>query len=222
MREKAEAFNVEAEKSKRRLEESKEEPRTPEVKLRPRSPLAPRKRKRDMADDLAEKDEEPKSENKTASFDWTPGEGKHGAVRMSQSKANHPKNIAFFGGMRHPAKAVEQLPTVQALGLRMRAAWEKFVRLHSRVLETAETYGTKEVKVHEDLVNKWREELRRLWGTEPAPSVRLKEQGTYQTQVDFRLLRSWQERSGDPGYRAEDQDLQHFSPDGGRGGEDGG
>ena len=27
---------------------------------------------------------------------------------------------------------------------------------------------------------------------------RLKEQGTYQTQVDFRLLRSWQERSGDP------------------------
>ena len=197
LREKAEAFNVEAEKSKRRLEESKGEPRTPEVKLRPRSPSAPKKRKRDMADDLAAKDEEP-SEKKTASFGWTPGEGKHGAVRMSQSKANHPRNIAFFGGMRHPAKAVEQLPTVQALGLRMRAAWEKFVRLHSRVLETAETYGTKEVKVHEDLVTKWREELRRLWGTKPAPSVRLKEQGTYQTQVDFRLLRSWQERSGDP------------------------
>ena len=57
LREKAEAFNVEAEKSKRRLEESKDEPRTPEVKLRPRSPSAPRKRKRDMADDLAAKDE---------------------------------------------------------------------------------------------------------------------------------------------------------------------
>ena len=83
-------------------------------------------------------------------------------------------------------------------GFPSREAWEKFVRLHSRVLETAETYGTKEVKVHEDLVTKWREELRRLWGTKPAPSVRLKEQGTYQTQVDFRLLRSWQERSGDP------------------------
>eukprot|EP00434_Breviolum_minutum_P034288 symbB.v1.2.030341.t1/scaffold3410.1/size62789/2 len=170
LREKAEAFNVEAEKSKRRLEESKDEPRTPEVKLRPRSPSAPRKRKRDMADDLAAKDEP--NEKKTASFGWTPGEGKHGAVRMSQSKANHPRNIAFFGGMRHPAKAVGQLPTVQALGLRMRAAREKFVRLHSRVLETAETYGTQEVKVHEDLVTKWREELRRLWGTKSAPSER--------------------------------------------------
>ena len=198
LREKAEAFNAETAKVKKRMEETEENPKTPKIKLTPRTPSTPRKRRREEEEEMMEKEETAKAETKTTSFSWTPGEGKHGAVRASQAKASHPKNIAFFGGMRHPAKSVEQLPTVQSLGVRMRAVWEKFVRLHSRVLETAETYTTKEVKVHEDLVDKWREELRRLWGTKPAPSLRLKEQGVYQTPVDFRLLRSWQERAGDP------------------------
>ena len=190
LREKAEAFNAETAKVKKRMEETDENPKTPKIKLTPRSPSAPRKRRREEEEERTEEGENVETRTKTTSFGWTPGEGKHGAVRASQSKASQPKNIAFFGGMRHPAKSVDQLPTVQSLGVRMKAVWEKFVRLHARVLETAETYGTKEVKVHQDLVDKWREELRRLWGTKPAPSLRLKEQGVYQTPVDFRLLRS--------------------------------
>ncbi len=202
LRDKADGYDKEAERAKERMKADKaREPTTPKIRLRPRSPGAPKK-KRKAEDELAESEDEKKETKKEeaqpSSFGWTPGEGKHGTVRISQAKTNHPRNIAFFGGMGHPAKAVEQLPTVQALGVRMSAAWDKFVRLHPRVLETAETYGTKEVKVHEDLVDRWREELRKLWGTKPAPSVRLKEPEEYQTPVDFRLLRSWQERSGDP------------------------
>lgn len=128
------------------MEETDENPKTPKIKLTPRSPSAPRKRRREEEEERTEEGENVETRTKTTSFGWTPGEGKHGAVRASQSKASQPKNIAFFGGMRHPAKSVDQLPTVQSLGVRMRAVWEKFVRLHSRVLETAETYGTKEVK----------------------------------------------------------------------------
>ena len=215
LREKAENYDKEAERAKERLREQKgEEPTTPKTRLRPASPEGAPKKKRKAEREKEKSDEErttTKEAVQSSSFGWTPGEGKHGAVRMSQAKANHPRNIAFFGGMRHPAKAVEQLPTVQALGLRMSAAWDKFVRLHSRVLETAETYGTKEVKVHEDLVDRWREELRKLWGTKPAPSIRLSEPGKYQTPVDFRLLRSWQERSGDPETEVPDW-LEHGCP----------
>ena len=195
MKEQAETYETEGKEAVDRLRKQQDrEIKTPEARKRPTSPMgAPRKKAK-----VAEEEKEMPSEAKAPSFNWAAGQGKHGSARASTSKASHPKHIAYYGGMRHPAKAVEQLPTVQALGVRMGAAWDKFVKQHKDVLETAETYGTKEVVVHEGLVEKWRVELKKLWGTKPPPSLRLKEKDAYESPVDWRMLRSWAERSGDP------------------------
>ena len=195
MKEQTETYEAEGKEAVDRLRKQQDkEVRTPETRKRPTSPMgAPRKKPK-----VTEEEKEAAGEPKAPSFNWAAGQGKHGSARASTSKASHPKHIAYYGGMRHPAKAVEQLPTVQALGVRMGAAWDKFVKQHKDVLETAETYGTKEVLVHEGLVEKWRIELKKLWGTKSPPSVRLKEKDAYESPVDWRMLRSWAERSGDP------------------------
>ncbi len=136
-------------------------PMTPPTTAAPSSPRgAPRKRRKD------EEEEGGVAEcgggQASSSYSWKAGQGKHGAVRESRAKAALPKNVAFVGGMRHPQRAVEQLPTVQALGLKVGGVWERFSRENPKVLETAETYGTKEVKIHHDLVEKWGAELRKL------------------------------------------------------------
>ena len=163
-------------------------PMTPPTRT---APSSPRKRR-------VEPEEEEAEEPASSSYAWVGGQGKYGAVRESRAKSALPKNVAFVGGMRHPQKAVEQLPTVQALGLKVNGAWERFVKENPKVLETAETYGTKEVTVHQHLVEKWRAELKKLLGARPEKTVKLVEKDVYQTPVDTKLFSAWQSRSGDP------------------------
>ena len=166
-------------------------PTTPPRSTVAGSPWAPRKRKRDEVDG-----EEEGADNSAAA--WSGGRGRYGLVREGGARKDGPKNLAFVGGMRNPLKSVEGLPTVEALGMRINGAWNSFLKKHPGAVLLAETYGTKDPQIDEEILNKWKEELSRIVGARPKPKVELREAELYRSPVDVNLLQAWSRRSGDP------------------------
>ena len=129
---------------------------------------------------------------------WIEGRGKYGMVREGKGNSDIPKNAMYVGGMRNPAKAVRGLPTLENLGKRVNASWQAFVKRHPEALNLAESYGTQEVQVSEQVKEKWKEELKRLTGCRGKQRVVLKEKEIYTTPIDTDLLEAWVRRAGDP------------------------
>ena len=165
-------------------------PTTPPRSTSSMSTWAPRKRRREGDDG--------EGEAGPSASEWIGGRGKYGLIRESTSKKDCPKNLSYVGGMRNPLKAVEGLPTVCALGTRVNGAWDAFLKRHPEATLLAETYGTKEPQINEEILEKWRGELMRLFGARPKPKVELKEVDMYQSPVDVNLFQAWSRRSGDP------------------------
>ena len=165
-------------------------PTTPPRSTTSLNTWAPRKRSRE------EVDGDEGQENAAAT--WTGGRGRYGLLRESGTKKDGPKNLSFIGGMRNPLKTVEGLPTVGALGMRINGAWDSFLKKYPDAVLLAETYGTQEPQINEEVLNRWREELARIVGARQKPKVELKEAEIYKTPVDLNLLQAWSRRSGDP------------------------
>ena len=131
---------------------------------------------------------------------WQGGEGKYGMAKQPKSR-KHLDNLKVsltVGGMRDPHTAISKLPNVLNLGLKVQAAWDRFVRTKRSAWETAETYGTKECSLDKDVVAAWKVELKRIFGAKGAAAVKLKSPNEYRTPVDVELFEAWQRRSGDP------------------------
>ena len=155
---------------------------------------APKKKRK--TEDLSHSESE--KEEATGSTSWIGGRGKYGMVRESKSKSDLPRSATFVGGMRDPLKSVNGLPTVKALGERVRQRWQTFITKFPEVMETAETYGTDLCKIHHDAVDEWRKILASTFGESRHKQVFLRPAGAYQTPLDVELLRAWRDRAGDP------------------------
>ena len=131
---------------------------------------------------------------------WQGGEGKYGMAKQPKSRKHLDslKVSLTVGGMRDPHSAIGKLPNVLNLGLKVQAAWDRFVRSWRRAVETAEAYGTKECALDKEVVAAWKVELRRIFGAKGAAAVKLKTPNEYKTPVDVELFEAWQKRSGDP------------------------
>ena len=166
-------------------------PVTPPRRAPPSSPQGAPRKKRRMEE---EEDEAPGS---SSGLVWTGGRGKHGMIKESKARRDLPQNLAFVGGMRNPARAVESLPTVQSIGQRIHQRWEDFVMEYPEVLKTAESYGTAKCKVEVRAVEAWAETLKEMFGP---PETKRKERDPmdYHTPMDTELVSSWVEASGDP------------------------
>lgn len=155
---------------------------------------APKKKRK--TEDLSHSESE--KEEATGSTSWIGGRGKYGMVRESKSKSDLPRSATFVGGMRDPLNSVNGLPTVKALGERVRQRWQTFITKFLEVMETAETYGTDLCKIHHDAVDEWRKILASTFGESRHKQVFLRPAGAYQTPLDVELLRAWRDRAGDP------------------------
>ena len=134
--------------------------------------------------------------------EWVGGRGKYGLVRESTSKKDCPEEpFLMWGAWETLWRQSKGLPTVCALGTRVNGAWDAFLKKYPEATLLAETYGTKEPQINEEILEKWREDLMRLFGARPRPKVELKEADLYQSPVDvnrFNLFQAWSRRSGDP------------------------
>lgn len=104
---------------------------------------------------------------------WIGGSGNYGMLRESKAKGNNPANLNYLGGMRNPTETVAGMPGSLNLGLRVFAAWERFVRRNPLAVETSSTYGTADCKMDRPTVDKWKAELRKLVGSQGKPTVDL-------------------------------------------------
>ena len=181
---------------KRGSEVRNKRPITPPRKAKSSSPPGAPVKKRPRCE------EEEKGGTSTAASSgasqWTEGRGKYGMVREGKGNTDIFKNAMYVGGMRNPAKSVKSLPTVENLGKKINACWQGFIKKYPEALNLAESYGTKDVQVDERIVQKWKEELKRLTGCRNKPNLVLKQKDAYETPVDTDLLEAWIRRSGDP------------------------
>ena len=193
-----------------KLEERKTE-ETPRAKSkRPerlsREPL----RRKPKTEDEATK---PKSEEaKGSKLEWQGGAGKYGMLKPSQAKSQDPSKLNFLGGMRNPAEAIASLPNGEALGLRIYAAWERFVTTNPKALDTAETYGTLDCALDGGTMERWKAELRKLTGSRGLARCKLKlkpNKFVYESPITHDILEAWVRRSGDP-----DTDLARWVSEG--------
>ena len=151
-----------------------------------------------------EDDEDTKVPMKTEKDDpkeakaWIGGSGNYGMLKESKAKENNPANLNYLGGMRNPTETVEGMPSSLNLGLRIFAAWERFVSRNPRAVETSSTYGTADCKMDKPTVEKWKAELRKLVGSQGKPTVDLQSRWRYKSPLDADLIRAWTRKSGDP------------------------
>ena len=127
-----------------------------------------------------------------ASKDWIGDPTKkHGLFKAMPSKKEAAEQEVFVGGMRNPAVVVKGLPVLQNLGVKVKAAWEGFVRRHPKALEVAENYGTLECEYNETVTKEWIATLKRTLGARAAPKARKEEHIPYRSPLDPEILQAW-------------------------------
>ena len=134
-----------------------------------------------------------------SSKDWVgDANKKHGLFKAMPAKKEGADQEVFYGGMRNPAVVVKGLPVLQNLGVKIKAAWEGFVRRYPKALEVAETYGTLECSYDENAAKEWTATLRRTLGARSAPTSRREENVPYRSPLDPEILQAWIQRGQDP------------------------
>ena len=126
------------------------------------------------------------------------GDGKHEMLKKSTAKASDPKLLDYVGGMKDPAKVVQPMSNLLSLGLRIKAGWESFCRERPDALEVAESYGTPNCTMKEDVVSAWKTKLRRLVGAKGAPSLKVTGKFEYKSPLDPELVEAWCAKGNDP------------------------
>ena len=130
--------------------------------------------------------------------DWKGGSGKFGMLGESKAKREDPRNLNFLGGMRNPAEVVEGMPNALSLGLRIFAAWERFIKSNPSTLETAAAYGTEACDLDEKALDRWRAELRKAVGAKGKMKAQLKSKWTFTSPIHGDILEAWTMKAADP------------------------
>ena len=127
---------------------------------------------------------------------WRGGDGKFEMMRDNLRRTEKVTNQDFVGGMRDPAKVVDDHPTMANWGIEVWKTWTEFVKDHDRALQVAKSYGTKECTFERDIVERWREELTNLVGAKR--EVLLRAPGSYVSPLYASILENWSKKAGDP------------------------
>ena len=127
---------------------------------------------------------------------WRGGDGKFEMMRDNLRRTEKVTNQDFVGGMRDPAKVVDDHPTMANWGIEVWKTWTEFVKDHDRALQVAKSYGTKECTFERDIVERWREELTNLVGAKR--EVLLRAPGSYVSPLYASILENWGKKAGDP------------------------
>ena len=126
--------------------------------------------------------------------DWKGGSGKFGMLGESKAKREDPRNLNFLGGMRNPAEVVEGMPNALGLGLRIFAAWERFIKSNPSTRETAATYGTEACDLDEKALDRWRGRTTKGGGSKG------EDEGAIEvtSPIHGDLLEAWTTKAADP------------------------
>ena len=73
-------------------------------------------------------------------------------LKKSEAKITDPALSEYVGGMRDPYKVMLGRSTALTLGIKLRAAWEAFLKRHPGAMKVAETYGTSDCVLDKDIV----------------------------------------------------------------------
>eukprot|EP00435_Cladocopium_sp_Y103_P030830 s1995_g7.t1 len=128
---------------------------------------------------------------------WVGSDGKFGMLKSRQIKG-HEDEAAYVGGMRDPYKAAQSNPTLMSLGLRVRAAWETFMRQYPEASKVAETYGTPACEFNGKLVvAEWKSRLKKVVGARAPASLNIRERLQYKSPLDAEIIQAWAEKAND-------------------------
>lgn len=128
---------------------------------------------------------------------WVGSDGKHGMLKSRNLTSKEEEQEGYVGGMRNPYRAVLTNSTMKSLGIRIRAAWETFVKRRPEALQVAETYGTPHCQFNDKLVTEWKENLKRLVGARAPPALSIQGKYEYKSPLEGEILEAWVERGGD-------------------------
>ena len=140
---------------------------------------------------LTEAAEEPKAP-------WQGGEGKYGMFKKSTAKAADPSQHDYIGGMRHPFRVAQPLSNMLTTGLRVRAAWDAFVKQFPKALKVAEEYGTKDCELDARMVSEWKARLKKTLGANAPPKLKVLPKFAYRSPLDAELFEAWIRKANDP------------------------
>ena len=129
-------------------------------------------------------------------------------AEQSKKSMKEEHNEMAIGGMRNPAMAVSRLSLVREVGMKIRAAWQKFVGKFPEVLETAQMYGTEECKFHPKALEAWETTLKEILNATDPPEVEKKDY-EFKSPLNTSLWRAWQVASKDP-----DDGIARFASEG--------
>ena len=129
---------------------------------------------------------------------WQGGEGKYGMLKKSTAKAADPTQHDYLGGMRHPFKVVQPLSNMLSTGLRVRAAWDSFVKQLPKALKVAEEYGTKDCELDPKMVSEWKSRLKKTLGANAPPKLKVLPKFAYKSPLDAELFEAWIRKANDP------------------------
>lgn len=129
--------------------------------------------------------------------EWRGGEGKFEMLRGSKAKREDPRNLNFVGGMRNPAEVVEGMPNALGLGLRIFAAWERFLKSNKAAMETAANYGTGSCYLDNGTLDRWKAELRKVVGARGKMRAQLKSKWAYTSPIQGDIVSAWTAKAAD-------------------------
>jgi hypothetical protein len=129
---------------------------------------------------------------------WKEGEGKYGTLKADKAKKAASQQMDYLGGMRDPFKVVLQMANLQSLGIRVRAAWQRFEREVANTGAVAESYGTKDCTLDPKLVEEWRSRLKQVLGARAPKTVRVKAKWIYTSPLQAEIFRAWISKGNDP------------------------
>ena len=158
----------------------------------------------ESSDEQAQKDAKKDKEDETDDQDvtkddkaWKGGEGKFEMMRNSKAKRDDPRNLNFVGGMRNPAEVVEGMPNALTLGLRVFAAWERFLKSNKAAMETAANYGTDSCHLDGRTLERWGAELRKVVGARGKMRAQLKSKWVYTSPIQSDIVSAWTSKAAD-------------------------
>ena len=140
----------------------------------------------------------PNKETISGDHSWQGGEGNYGKLRGGVSRAKSAASRVHVGGMKDPYKVVTPMSNLLSLGLRIRAAWETFVRECPKATEVSESYGTMECTIGPKVVGDWKARLKKVLGAKAPPKLKMASKYEYKSNLEAEMLDAWRIKGNDP------------------------
>ena len=85
-----------------------------------------------------------------------------GPQQPSKKARREAENEVYIGGMRNPGVSVSKLPRLQSAGRDVARLWDRFIADHPGALEVANTYGSTDCALNEEILKEWKRTLGEL------------------------------------------------------------